>query len=67
MIMSDPKPSTKVSSYRQSGWQELATGFVHIYYNGDAPADVSLFSKIWDNVVTESATSVPYVEPVPAV
>lgn len=66
MIMSDAQPTTKTSTYRQSGWRETATGIVHIYYNGETPADQTGFTLIWDNIVTETSSSVPYVPPAPA-
>lgn len=56
---------TKVSAFRQSGWQEISSGKIQVVY-GDPGliANDNNFIKVWDNWVTEVVTTEPYVEPV---
>lgn len=59
---------TEVSSYRQTGWEEVSTGVTHVYYNDDQPVQDGTFTKIWDNDVVETKSTSPHVgvAPTPA-
>ncbi len=53
---------TKKSQYRQRGYTMNDGSVLIVYGNGAAPEN---FVKLeWDNLVTETSTSEPYVEPV---
>lgn len=55
-----------ISVYRQSGWKRLSDGMIEIFYGADQPADLTLYTKEWDNMITEAIVKEPYVAPVPS-
>lgn len=58
------QPQAKTSTFRQSGWKEIATGMIHEYYGSDIPPQDGSFVKLWDNVITTTSASMPFVEAV---
>ena len=57
------KPQTKVSSYRISGWLEVSTGIIHIFYGSEMPVQDGSFTKSWDCDVNETSVVTPHVGP----
>lgn len=57
---SSSKPVIKTSTFRQSGWREVATGQIHEFYGTDVPAQDGTFEKLWDNVINTVSTSIPF-------
>lgn len=52
----------KKSSYRQSGWREVATGVIHEFYGSDQPPQDGTFIKVWDHDIVQETTVTPHVE-----
>lgn len=53
----------KVSSFRQTGWKEVATGVFHIFYGQDMPVQDGTYTKVWDILVTTETTTQHMIEP----
>lgn len=42
-----------IAKFRQTGWQHKETGDIEVFYNDAKPENLEMYTKKWDNIISE--------------